>query len=400
MGNLKDDEVKRKSSPCDKSEFENIESLNNARIIDKSRIDKKTQATQCNHSQISPQHCRKLDKSLKDFTKSNRSLKRPLDNDTLTKDVLRTPKAFINFEDDSGLSNMPVILNVFTLSQIPATHIRQKKANKILENSFPVTPPCSPPLLRHEQMSHTGTSNIETVFSSDHGFTKPTFNKSTLESKLHSNNYCIGRGQQNVNHVIHTISPAAVSQMICQRDIPIEKETKRRRNNGDNIRLSEAKVENNFIPFPSRSVTTGNLKIQENKLSTGRTSGKLRVGPEYPDQKVFSELLQDIEIQRLGGSETSSRSSLEPKNIENGRLGDLSTCNNNAVFFGNLESPLVGHQIQNDHKLKPFSPATSGSRNYVTGDHLYLSPRDIKVIQLKKKLQEQEAVLKQLRKYH
>ncbi|XP_028397575.1 uncharacterized protein LOC114521359 [Dendronephthya gigantea] len=392
IDDLKDNKEKRKSSPNHRSELENIESSKNTKTIDKSLIDKKPQAvesTGCNHSQTPS---RELDESLKDCTKSNRNLKRPLEDDTLTKDVLRTPKAFINFGDESGDSNMPVILNVFTFA---APNIRQKKANRIVENNFPVTPPCSPPLLRYEHTNHTGISKNEMVSSLDHGFSKPKFTKSTVVPKLFGINDRIRHEQPNV---VHPMSAATVGQKICQRDITIENEAARFQRNGDNIRLSEAKVENNFIPFSSRSVTTGNLIIQENQLSTIPTSGEITVGSGYPDQKIFSELLQ--ERQRFGRSERSSRTSLEPKNIENGRLGPLSTCNNKLTFYVNLESPLVERPIQNVHKPRFNSPATSCDRDNVTEDHFYLSPRDIKVIELKKKLQEQEAVLKKLRKCH
>lgn len=243
--------------------------------------------------------------------KGMRNLKRPFDSLAQSTDVPNEATAFV-VQNESENGNMPVILNVFTLSQDPTSYTKQKTINRLRENDFPVTPPCSPPLKPVQFIGTRNTnscSEIKTAFTSICS-THPFLNEFAIESKSSYIYSPVRHHQENINN------------------------------------------------------------------------GGLPVLNEFMDQRNYT-----------AENQTTSY---------NVNCADQAKENSNNVIHSSNRSVPMGRFTRQEHSPSYSGTQTNyGSKNYaINGSHVFLSPRDVKVLELKKRLQEQEAALKKLRAKH
>ena len=226
---------------------------------------------------------------------------------------------FVNFSDETDNGNMPVILDVFTLSQEP-TYIKKKRTNVMFGNNFPVTPPCSPPLSKLQHF--TATRQFNSFHSEDHLTTQE---KAATTSNVH--NICcpsMGNVQKNVIHGAH-IFPAEMKEFIHQESYT-----------------------------PERQIT-----------------------------KFYN--------------------ANEGANTKGSELGVVPGFKDNTVFSGNQPPPIrkLNTQPLKNAPVIELTHTTSYSTAKCVSESEYgLTPREMKVLQLKRRLQEQEAALKKLRASH
>ena len=247
-------------------------------------------------------HLKHLSNPSENFDVEKGNLKRPLDSLVQPMNVPKKPTVFAHFQNESNDGNMPVILNVFTLSQEPTNYIKQQPINKNRESFF-VTPPCSPPSPA-TLVQQTGNRNtdscgeIQTAFTSVCS-TRPFLNEFITQRKMYD-----VYSPERLDRGILPVLPDATNQFVDQENYTVEDQNV---NCADKIQFSQAKK--------------GNTKI----------------------------------------SVAKERFSLQ-----------IPYC--------------CGTQDNN------------GSKNYPVNDSpVSLSPRDIKVLELKKRLKEQEEALKRLR---
>lgn len=354
-----------------------------------------------------------------DFNKLKRDLKKPKDNIPLSVDIPKTPAVFANFKNESDSGNMPVILNVFTLSQVsPASHTKLRTTNIIRENNFPVTPPCSPPLSMLEQL--TAAQNIS--FPNKVKISPPMDNDLTKvivngPGELNVNGiYCpVEHNRQSVNNGALPVFPAQINSFMNQENYAAQDQTKRPYgvNYGSQspFIMTEAKEKNNIICSGRKLAPKGRFVPQ---LFPGRSSEEVHgLSGEYvsPNQCVFSESLKDVRRNHFAIYDASNNKNVVLNNNDQPGLSCLSgSAENCAIVCDGLDPFVRGHKT---HLHRSAVTVTSGNTSYSTvqsfGDHnecavndshAFLSPRDVKVLQLKKRIREQEAALKKLRTNH
>ena len=289
---------------------------------------------------------------------------------------------------------MPVILNVFTLSQLPTSYIKHKTTNVIHKNNFPVTPPCSPPL--HSEKT--------TRFPSGNWKTKQPLKEHVTISNVH-NIYKspVRHDRQNITNGC----PAAMNQYMYQTNYTVEEQTKRccKISNGGSI---QAPVKNNIIPYARKFAPTGFVPEESKPLSRSSSQKEQHISKaaKASDFCVYSELPQDERRKHCSNNEISSIANRELK--DQSGLQSLPTSKNNVAYCDKLVPALEEKKAGNNNSnILPEATLTcktsytmiqpmNGSKGVKS--HVFLSPCDIKVLQLKKRLQEQEAALNKLRK--
>ena len=237
---------------------------------------------------------------------------------SLVKDVAKNVSAFGNFSNESNNVNMPVILNVFTLSRQP-TFIKKKTTNMLCENNFPVTPPCSPPLSKLEKFTAT-----RQLASFQNGST--TLEKAAITSNMYHGNICCSgkNGQKRMIHEAH-VFPTEIKKIIHYENYT-----------------------------PEHEIT----KFYNANRVARRT---------------------DSELRAVSGTKV------------------------NAIFSGKW-APAVRKLNTQSLKSSPATELTETrahtTATYVSEGEDGLTPQEIKVLHLKRRLQEQEAAIKRLRTNH
>ena len=222
---------------------------------------------------------------------------------------------FVNLSDETENGNMPVILDVFTLSQEPT--FKKKATNVMFRNNFPVTPPCSPPLSKLQQFTATRQLNSFQDRST-------TQEKAATTSNVH-NICCPGKNvQTNVIHGAH-IFPTEMKEFIHNEN--------------------------------------------------------------YTPERQITKFYKANEGAKRKGSE----------------LGVVSGFKVNTIFSGNQAPPIrkLNAQPLKNAPVIELTHTTSYSTAKCVGASEYgLTPREMKVLRLKRRLQEQEAALKKLHANH
>ena len=233
---------------------------------------------------------------------------------SFSKNAANSFMKFVNFSDETDNGNMPVILDVFTLSKEP-TYIKKKTTNVMFGNNFPVTPPCSPPLSKLQQFTATRQLNS----FQDHLTTQEKAATTT------TNISCPGKNvQKNVIHGAH-IFPTEMKEFIHHEN--------------------------------------------------------------YTPEREITKLCNVNKGAKRNGSE----------------LGVVSGFKVNRVFPGNQVPPirkLNTQPLKNVPVIELTHTTSCCTAKCVSGNEYGLTPRETKVLQLKRRLQEQEAALKKLRANH
>ena len=297
-----------------------IERVNQELAISKSENSKETFTERLKQHSTPPQN----------YNVPKRNLNRSPEYLALSDSITNSPTTFVNIRNESEGGNMPVILNVFTLSQVPTSYIKHKITNVMRKNNFPVTPPCSSPIQKLEQFIGTQNTPSETktpLFPS--GLASPTLKKSTTTSNVYNIYFPVNNGRQNVTGGGH-LFPSGIKQSIDQT---------------------------NYTPTSQLTRfydVNGGAKIKQSKLSIVSSSKNNAVLCD--SWKLMTQPLKNVEVSPV------------------------------TEFTG-----------------KPsYSRAQCVGESENGGDdsHVFLSPTDIKVLQLKRRLKEQEAALKKLRTNH
>ncbi len=357
------------------------------------------------------------------FKTLKRGLKRPIYDPVPPAGIRNRPTACANFRNESEDGKMPVILDVFTLSEVPTSYVKTKTTNIMRENNFPVTPPCSPPLLNLEQFTRTQNNNFRegntTRYFSGNGVAMRPLNQPATISNL-PNIYRSSVRHDRPNET--NGSAIAMNQYMYKTNCAVDDQTRRcyNVNNGDSIQFLQATVKDKAFPHSRKFAPPGFIPEEGNLLSESGSKKEQDIlkAAKTSDLCVYSELLQDPRTTRNYFSmcsmyETSKFAKREHSDTEQSKaVKCLPTPKNNADFCDKMGQTLEERKTGSVHNTNVLPEVTlTGKTSYtmtqatidecnngVNKSHVFLSPRDVKVLQLKKRLQEQEAVLDKLRK--
>ena len=343
-----------------------------------------------------------------------RGLKRGSDSDdrVLSDGLKKRSTACGNFGNELEDSKMPIILDVFTLSKEPPSYHKTKTTDTIRENNFPVTPPCSPPLINLDQFicmpesSSFREKNILRSFPGS-GVAKQSFNEPTKVSSvpnIHISTTKDRHDRQNANYGF----PVTMTQHMYQTNSTTKDETRNCYNYGDSIQT--ATVKDNMFSSANKFAPAG-VVLDERKLipeSSNKNQQEIFKADKPANLCVNSRLLQDAQRNSFSNYELLNQ---EKKEVTKTGFKCLPDSKSNVGFCDRMEQTLKQHEtgsVQNWNILSngtcKLSDAVSQSidecKDGAKRSNVFLSPRDIKVLQLKKRLREQEALLNKLRKNH
>ena len=339
------------------------------------------------------------------FDALKRGLKRGTDDSVLPDVLTKRPTTCGNFTNALGDGKMPIILDVFTLSQVP---VGKNKTNTIRENNFPVTPPCSPPLIklgienndfceRNTVQSFSGTSvakqsfNVPAKVSGVHNIYRTTF---PHDRQIANNGFPIA-----MNHMYQTNCTVGDKARECynaSHGVPIQTFT-------DNMLPSASK-------FAPQGVMLGERRLisECSRVEKGQNIFNVDVPS---DRCVYSKPLQGADGNNFSWHKSLELKQRDFKQIERKRLQNSKSI---VGFSDRMGERLKDHEIVSVHNsnILPEDTLTGRPRDAVpqsmdgckisgaNKSNGFLSPREIKVLELKKRLKEQEALLNKLRKNH
>ena len=343
-------------------------------------------------------------------------LKRRSDDRLLSGGLKKRSAACGNFRNELEDSKMPIILEVFTLSEEPPSYIKKKTTDTIRENNFPVTPPCSPPLINLDHFTCIESysfreKNTMRSFSGS-GVGKQSFNNPTTVSSvpnIHISTTTDRHDRQNANYGF----PLAMNQHMYQTNSTTKDETRKcyNANYGDSIQTPT--VKDNMFSSANKFAPAGVL-LDERKLipeCSNKNEQEIFEAEKPSNLCVNSRLLQDAQRNNFSNYELLKFANQEKEEVTKTGLKCLPDSNSNVGFCDRMGQTLKEHEtgsvqnwsIKSNFSCKLSDAVSQSIDEYKDGakrSNAFLSPRDIKVLQLKKRLREQEALLNKLRKNH
>ena len=338
-----------------------------------------------------------------------RNLKRAIDDPVLSIGVTKKLPAFEKFRNESDDSSMPVILDVFTVHQEPNIYKKPKTSNIIRESNLPVTPPCSPPLSNLQifsQPKNYCNENTTHFPSNNHSIMQSSKVPKPMSNVLIANTFP-ARNTLNNTNIVHL---APMKQLMYQTNFCVGDQTICHSiSNGDTNQFSQAMAKNSTIPYDQKSASKDFVHERKNPLSRSglRKEQYVSKTAETHDFCVYNDSeIHGAEGQRFLNNKMSRIIDGDRNEIGKSGLKGVKTINNVAFFSRGPEHN--AEHIRNSNvspnvapigkSLRTMTESTVGSGNGES--NVFLSPRDIKVLELKRKLLEQEATLKRLRKHH
>ena len=343
-------------------------------------------------------------------------LKRSSDNRVLSDGLKKRSTSCGNFTNELEDSKMPIILEVFTLSEEPPSYPKKKTTDTIRENSFPVTPPCSPPLINLDHFTCIESNSFRETNTmrsfSGSGVARQSFHDPTKVSSVP--NVCIStttdrHDRQNANYGF----PLVMNQHMYQTNSTTKDETRKcyNANYGDSIQT--VTVKDNMFSSANKFAPAG-VVIDERKLipeSSNKNEQEIFELEKPSNLCVNSRLLPDAQRNNFSSYESLKFANQEKEEATKTGLKCLPDPKSNVGFCDRMEQTLKEHEtgsVQNWNILSnvTYKPSDAVSqcidecKDGTKRSNVFLSPRDMKVLQLKKRLREQEALLNKLRKNH